>query len=89
MAGVQGDQGRRILAAWAAPARSEFDDTFTLNAAYYDAAQLGASMGYGQSNYTDLMRRMLDTSRVVPTGSAFAPRRWGALACAYLGQPAS
>lgn len=27
-------------------------------------------------------------SRVVPTGPAFAPRRWGALACAYLGQPA-
>jgi len=28
-------------------------------------------------------------SRVVPTGSSFAPRRWGALACVYLGRPAS
>ncbi len=28
-------------------------------------------------------------SRVVPTGPVNAPRRWGALACAYLGQPAS
>ncbi len=28
-------------------------------------------------------------SRVMPTGPAFAPRRWGALACAYLGHPAS
>lgn len=28
-------------------------------------------------------------ARVQPTGPAFAPRRWGALACAYLGQPAS
>lgn len=33
--------------------------------------------------------RMYDTSRVMPTGPAFAPRRWGALACAYLGKPAS
>lgn len=30
-----------------------------------------------------------DPSRVTPTGAANAPRRWGALACAYLGQPAS
>lgn len=28
-------------------------------------------------------------SRVQPVGPAFAPRRWGALACAYLGQPTS
>lgn len=27
-------------------------------------------------------------SRVVPTGNAAKPRAWGALACAYLGQPA-
>jgi len=31
---------------------------------------------------------IFDTARVVPVGPAFAPRRWGALACAYLGQPA-
>jgi len=30
----------------------------------------------------------MDTSRIVPTGNAAAPRRWGALACCYLGQPA-
>jgi len=28
-------------------------------------------------------------SRVVPTGPANAPRRWGSLACVYLGRPAS
>lgn len=28
-------------------------------------------------------------ARVVPTGAANKPRAWGALACAYLGQPAS
>ena len=31
---------------------------------------------------------MIDNSRVVPTGAANAPRRWGALACCYIGQPA-
>jgi len=31
----------------------------------------------------------LIASRVVPTGAANKPRAWGALACAYLGQPAS
>lgn len=30
-----------------------------------------------------------DNARVGPTGSANKPRAWGALACAYLGQPAS
>ena len=31
----------------------------------------------------------IKASRVVPTGNANKPRAWGALACAYLGQPAS
>ena len=29
-----------------------------------------------------------DSALAVPTGAAFAPRRWGALACCYLGTPA-
>ena len=32
-------------------------------------------------------RVRLDLSRVVPTGPVFAPKRWGALACCYLGVP--
>ena len=32
---------------------------------------------------------VINVSRVVPTGAANNPRAWGALACAYLGQPAS
>ena len=31
----------------------------------------------------------LDSARVVPTGAANKPRGWGALACCYLGSPAS
>lgn len=32
---------------------------------------------------------VFDPSRVVPTAAKNQPRAWGALACAYLGQPAS
>lgn len=39
------------------------------------------------SVYADRYRIALMPSRVVPTGPVNAPRRWGALACAYLGQP--
>lgn len=34
-------------------------------------------------------QRAFQSSRVVPTGNANKPRAWGALACAYMGQPAS
>lgn len=40
------------------------------------------------SLYADRYRIALMPSRVVPTGAANAPRRWGALACCYLGRPA-
>lgn len=32
---------------------------------------------------------IIDSTYTTPVGPAFVPRRWGALACAYLGQPAS
>jgi hypothetical protein len=34
-------------------------------------------------------RAYMDISRQVPTGNSVAPRHWGALACVYLGLPAS
>jgi hypothetical protein len=39
-----------------------------------------------QHPYTNALFK---TSRVVPTGNANKPRAWGALACVYLGKPAS
>jgi hypothetical protein len=45
-----------------------------------------ASAGAGISVYRGLS---FDPSRVVPTGNANKPRAWGALACVYLGRPAS
>lgn len=46
----------------------------------------GAPIGNSGSAYAQLL---MAASDVVPTGPTNAPRRWGALACAYLGQPAS
>lgn len=48
----------------------------------------------GSANYVETVagvggKALFDTSRVVPVGPANAPRRWGALACCYLGKPAS
>lgn len=50
----------------------------------YNISQIGDGSG-GES-----MRAVgLEIGRVVPTGNVNKPRAWGALACAYLGQPAS
>lgn len=46
----------------------------------------GAPIGNSGSAYAQLL---MAASDVVPTGPTNAPRRWGALACAYLGRPAS
>ena len=50
----------------------------------------GSSGGYGYTrtipgNYTDVVKAMVGA----PTGAVTAPRRWGALACCYLGTPSS
>ena len=37
---------------------------------------------------TNYVSFVLSAARQVPTGAANKPRAWGALACAYLGQPA-
>ena len=47
----------------------------------------GTVKGYDGTTNAGYMN--LDVSKVVPTGNKVAPRAWGALACAYLGQPAS
>lgn len=40
-------------------------------------------------NWTGALRAKFATSRVAPTAAKNQPRAWGALACAYLGTPAS
>lgn len=82
--GVHGDMIRNITA-----------DTGDSGTAFVGTS--GAFYGYRASDFWagptiteatfDALR--LNVSRVVPTGAANKPRAWGALACAYLGSPAS
>lgn len=46
----------------------------------------GKSLAYAEASYPSGVS--INLSRAVPTGAVNAPRRWGALACCYLGQPA-
>ena len=54
-------------------------------AIYATGSTVSGAAGSG-AYYT---RMTIDPSRVVPTGNANTPRRWGALACCWLGIPAS
>ena len=53
---------------------------------YQSAIQAPGQSGQSGAGYRGVS---IDPSRVVPTGAANKPRAWGALACAYLGQPAA
>ena len=79
--GVGGDVARRVI-GWLWPTGT---GAYAGGVCYPRRGVYGA--GYG-SHASD-EGTGIDTARVVPTGPANAPRRWGALACVYLGQPAS
>ncbi len=90
--GVRGDESRNVAGAIintdADPLTSMSKCTAT-GALYYAGLKIYSSGGgptSGDGAYTELH---FETSRAAPTGPAFAPRRWGALACCYLGTPAS
>lgn len=59
----------------------------------FDRRDIGtsqASFSVAANTTTDLAQTLLiDSGRTMPVGPVNAPRRWGALACAYLGRPAS
>ena len=82
MGGAQGDQGRNATGEIVAP-RGAFMSASGIFAVVggtdVDWGGGGGSQRYLRVNYS--------LSRAVPTGAAFAPRRWGALACCYLGTP--
>ena len=54
----------------------------------FSATFIANEGSYSVSNASVNLLYSLAPSRVVPTGNANKPRAWGALACAYLGQPA-
>lgn len=54
------------------------------------AITVAVTSGKGNALASGSGRSMtINLSRVVPTGPVNAPRRWGALACCYLGKQAS
>lgn len=81
--GVQGDVSRQITGGFKVAGTSGGID-----------GSAGVFYTQGSTNYVETVagvggKALFDTSRVVPVGPANAPRRWGALACCYLGPPAS
>lgn len=85
MGGVHGDAIRNITGVlavidYASAAGVTATGAFGLDKYTYGPPSTDAASGY-QASFA--------ASRVVHTGNASKPRAWGALACAYLGQPAS
>lgn len=78
--GVHGDMMRKLVGN----AGSVYNAGMT--GAFATGASAGAFSTYSAS--VTFYQSLLDTSRVMHTGAANKPRGWGALACAYLGQPA-
>ena len=79
--GAAGDVARRVM-GWLWPTGT---GAYAGGVCYPRPGVYGAGYGSHASNEGT----GIDTARVVPTGPANAPRRWGALACVYLGRPAS
>jgi hypothetical protein len=82
--GVHGDTGRQIYGSFGSiyvyPGPSS-------SGALYPTAANNAAMD-GATVASRLRTINIDSGLITPIGPAFAPRRWGALACCYLGRPA-
>lgn len=89
MGGVAGDRGR---GATGYTILGLITDRETLDITGSGIVYLsgGNSVSRGSGGYVTYTRGIgVDLSRGMPTGATFAPRSWGALACVYLGQPAT
>ena len=83
--GVDGDRGRNAAGAVGAIDMSTAGTGYAPTGPFYGSKQRtgwqGGSYVFRETDFS--------LARVQPTGPAFAPRRWGALACCWLGIPAS
>jgi len=79
--GVDGDRVRSVVGSLTCNDVPSADGVF-----YRSATAVVHNIASGSSSHD---RVTFDLGRVVPVGSANAPRRWGALACVYLGRPTS
>ena len=85
VAGVGGDQMRNIYGAFVGyDLDANSQETWT--GPFYQIDNVVNSGPVSANRYGETTT-VFSAARVVPTGPAFAPRRWGALACVYLGRP--
>lgn len=83
--GVRGDMMRNFTGSVSNAHAGAGGTTFSgvISANYGQADSGSQNQGEGRFGF------FFDPSRVVPVGPTNAPRRWGALACCYLGTPTS
>ena len=87
--GAQGDQGRKVYGTIDATGHSFAWSDRNITGAFALRENPGVSGGNVFSVHSSNYFVDFDSARIQPVGSANAPRRWGALACCYLGTPAS
>lgn len=83
---ADGDTGRQIYGSFGQT--YIYTGSFSSSGALYPTAAANSHLD-GQTVASRLRTINIDSGLVTPIGPAFAPRRWGALACCYLGTPAS
>jgi hypothetical protein len=86
--GVHGDQGREATGYTALHTTAGSLSIETKSNGVFAAEAWGYGSSSGTQQVTDGFGIRFRLSRVMPVGSAFTPRAWGALACCYLGTPA-
>lgn len=88
--GVQGDRTRRVRAQWINGWAQYFIPTVGVGGAVYtQISEANQAQPAGGVSAPQPFVTLFDNDRVTPTGDANKPRAWGALACCWLGIPAS
>lgn len=80
--GARGDEARRVTGKGG---QWYFSSSYHNEGALYDTSE-GAGTGESSGGFGTRFAR-IDTALVTPVGPVNAPRRWGSLACAFLGTP--
>ena len=83
MGGVHGDAVRNIVGSFTGTAQ------ILPQGAFLTVRDFDAYMHFNAGTANDTREFQMSAARVVPTAAKNQPRAWGALACAYLGQPSS
>lgn len=82
-----GDRVRAVTGGFVARAGNPIDDSRYGAFVQTDPSKWGS--GFGTVGTEGFYRLALEPSRVVPVGAVNVPRSWGALACAFFGQPST